>query len=71
MSRHITEMEPGDFVKVGTGQYEEIAEISPGVAPGAPIPKHFWVITKSGRKVDMWEARSYHKKEDLEKQQEA
>jgi len=62
--RDITEMEPGDFVKVGPGQYEEIVRVSGGVAPDKPIPRDFYVVTKGGRRVGMWEARSYHKKDD-------
>jgi len=66
MSRSITEMEPGDFVEVAPGRYEEIASISEGVGPGRfQLPKSFHVITTSDRKMDMRQALSYHKREDL------
>lgn len=62
--RGVREMEPGDLVKVGPGQYEEIAEVSPGVAPNKPIPREFYVVTTSGRRVGMLEALAYFKKDD-------
>ena len=64
--RSITELEPGDFVKVAPGQYEEVARISDGVGPGRfQLPSYYYVVTTSDRKVDMRQALSYHKREDL------
>tara|TARA_Y100000034_G_scaffold8165_2_gene8933 strand:+ start:9335 stop:9544 length:210 start_codon:yes stop_codon:yes gene_type:complete len=67
MSRSIREMKPGDFVKVN-GQFEEITSIH-GVSPEGKLAKPseggFSVETKSGRTVDMWQAQSYHKAEDM------
>ena len=69
MSRSITEVGPGDFVKVGPGRFEEIARIEKdyGDRPPTPktTPKRWTVVTTSGRRVSMWQARSYYKKEDL------
>lgn len=64
MARSIQDMEPGDFVKVAPGRYEEIASVSPGVAPNGPPPKCFHVVTKKGNVVSMYRALSYYKKDD-------
>lgn len=70
MSRSITEVGPGDYVKVG-GRYEEIAGIEKDYGDREPrqgvVPKRWTLITTSGRRVDMFHAHSYHKKEDLQK----
>jgi len=70
MPRDIREMEVGDYVKVGSGRFEKIIEIPPNIQPGKPVPKHWELITEgtNGFKntVNMWHARSYHKKGDPE-----
>lgn len=63
--RSITDMNPGDYVKTGTGVYEKIVSVNGGVKPDEPLPKHWSVTVESGRIVDMYEARSYHKASDL------
>lgn len=62
--RDIREMEPGDFVKIGHGRYEEIAKIEGGVTPNGPLPRSWTIKTKSGLTVSMWQARAYFKKDD-------
>lgn len=68
-SRSITEVGPGDYVKVGDNYYEKIESIS-GVGSDGRLNKPseggFSVTTESGRTVSMWSARSYHKKEDMQ-----
>lgn len=64
--RDVREMRKGDFVKTGPGQFEEIASVSPGVDSGKPLPKDFYVVTADGKKIGMWKARAYFKKEDLD-----
>ena len=71
MARSITEVGPGDYVKVGPNRYEEIAHIEKEYDDRLPlpgvIPKRWTVITTSGRHIGMFKAGSYHKKEDLQK----
>lgn len=66
----IQDMEPGDFVKVGSNDFAEISSIS-GVSSNGRLAKPseggFSVITKEGRRASMWEARAYCKKDDLPK----
>ncbi len=66
-SSDVRDLKPGDYVVTKGGGLEEVESLSPGLAPGKPIPRDFYVRTKSGRTVGMWQARSYHKKEDLGK----
>ena len=70
MSRNITELKPGDFVKVPGGAYKEIKEIH-GVSPDGRLAKPseggFSVTTVEGHRVGMFEALAYAKKEDLQK----
>lgn len=70
MSKSIHEMKSGDYVKVG-GKMEKISSIY-GVGEGGRLAKPseggFGVVTESGRTVTMWQAQSYHKAGDVEKQ---
>lgn len=65
----IRDMQPGDYVKTGRARYEKIAAIH-GVSPGGALAKPsaggFSVTTESGKRVSMWQARSYHKKHEIE-----
>ena len=63
--RDIRDMESGDYVKV-RGQLKEIKTISPEVGWDKPVPRDFYVITTDGEKVSMYNAHSYHKKENVE-----
>lgn len=67
MSRSIKEMEKGDYVKVG-GRYEKIESIN-GVGSNGSLAKPskggFSVTTESSRTIDMWQAQSYHKADDI------
>lgn len=66
----INEVGPGDYVKVGSGRYEKIARIEKTYHPDFPnsaVPRSWTVVTENGQRVGMFEARSYHKKEELEK----
>ncbi len=65
----ITDMEPGDYVKVGDGRYEKITEIYgvKGEQLAKPSEGGFGVKTESGRTVSMWAALGYAKKEDIER----
>lgn len=67
-SRDIREVGKGDYVKVGYNYYEKIASVS-GVSSNGAVAKPseggFSVTTESGRVVSMWQARSYHKAEDM------
>lgn len=61
--RSIGEMTPGDYVKVAPRRYEKIARVEK--VGGTPEHPKNWVIkTESGREVGMWDALSYHKKDD-------
>ena len=66
-SRHITELVPGDFVKVN-GRYSEISTIH-GISSDGRLSKlsdgGFSVMTKDGKLVSMWAAESYAKREDF------
>lgn len=65
--RSIRDMQPGDFVKTASGRYEEIQSVH-GVNEDGTLAKPseggFWVTTKSGEKIDMWQAKRYYKKGD-------
>ena len=63
----ITEVGPGDFVEVASGKFEEIANIEKdfGGRPSTATPKRWTVVTTSGKRVGMFQALSYRKKEDL------
>lgn len=67
-SRSVTELRSGDYVKTGRNTYEKIESIH-GVGPGGRLAKPseggFSVVTESGRTVSMWQAKSYHKAEDM------
>lgn len=53
MSRDITEMMKGDFIKVGPGQYEEIERVDPPMTPGGRVPRNWTITTKSGKSLSM------------------
>lgn len=68
--RAITEVGTGDYVKVGPDRLEKIATVEKTMHPDFPehtLPKRWTVITESGRRVSMYEALAYLKKEDVEK----
>jgi len=57
--RSIEEVGEGDFVKTGIHHYEEIHRVI------GNLPKRWEIETKSGRTISMFDALSYHKKEDM------
>jgi hypothetical protein len=65
----IRDMEPGDYVKTTTG-YEKIKSIHGVDAKTGRLNKPseggFYVVTEGGQTVDMYTARSYHKRGEVE-----
>lgn len=67
MSRSITELKPGDWVRYH-GKYLQIDDIFGVSARGRlakPSEGGFWVTTVSGKKIDMWHAELYLTDEDM------
>lgn len=64
--RSIDEIEIGDYIKLDSGEFEQIARITRTPHPeGRNIPKKWLITTTTGREVGMLDVRSYHKKEDI------
>lgn len=63
-NRSVTEVGPGDYVKVGPGRWERIESNS---AHGAErTPRNWTIRTESGRSLGMWDVHRYAKAADLE-----
>jgi hypothetical protein len=70
VATRLTDMEPGDYVKVGPDQYKEVASVY-GVHDGRlgrPSEREdgYGVMTTDGCSVGMMSALSYHKKQDVD-----
>lgn len=67
MASSITDMKPGDYVKVG-GQLKKITSVY-GVSPEGHLAKPseggFGVQTEGGGSVSMWQAERYLKAEEV------
>lgn len=64
----IGEMSVGDYVKFRDKYFQirNIFGVSPSGRLNKPSEGGFYVTTVDGPTVDMWQAQSYHKKEDVE-----
>ena len=63
----IYEVGPGDYVKVGSGEFKRIARIESVPSPYNPGKYKRWtVVTTDGQRVSMLDARSYHKMAEVE-----
>lgn len=61
-SRSVTDVGPGDYVKVGS-QWEQIKSNS---ATGASrTPREWTIVTESERRLGMYDIRRYAKAEDI------
>jgi len=68
VSSGIKDMKPGDYVKDSGGNLREIASVH-GVDPNGRLAKPseggFYVKTKDGSTIGMYDARSYHKRNEI------